>query len=371
MDQKHNYDLSSISQKFSVEGNLVDASPYGKGHINDTYVARYQYQRNWRHYIHQRINQDVFEDPPTLMNNVQRVTEHLQNRLRQEGVSEPNRYALRLVKTRDGSNFYQDNDGNYWRTYIFIEDTVTRDTVASPLMAHEVARTFGRFQNLLRDLPPPRLCETIPRFHDTAHRYNQFVKAVERDPCNRALKASDLIQFSQTKESLVHVLPRLQKQGLLPERIAHNDTKLNNVLLDIKTGKGLCVIDLDTVMPGLALHDFGDLVRTATGTHQEDERDLSKVQMRFPLFESLARGYLSETSSFLTQTECNYLAFAGKLTTYEIGLRFLTDHLEGDTYFKVYREGHNLDRCRSQFKLVESIEYNEDNMALLVEEILS
>ncbi len=370
MTRQQQDDLAAVSSRFAVRGVLAWIRPYGNGHIHDTYLASYRHRGHRKRYVHQRINQRVFRDPPALMGNIQRVTRHLRQKLRQAGVEDLRRCSLTLVPACDGSSFYQDPAGNYWRTYDFVEGASIYDTVASPRMAYEAARAFGRFQKLLLDLPPPRLDETIPGFHDTEFRFGQFLSALERDPRNRARDAREPIRFARSCESLIRVLPRLCKQGRLPERVTHNDTKINNVLLDAATGKMLCVIDLDTVMPGLSIHDFGDLMRTGSGTHREDERDLSRVGVELPLFEALARGYLAETAHFLTPTERQYLPFSGQLIAYELGLRFLTDHLEGDVYFKIRREDQNLDRCRAQFKLVESIRRHEERMVQMVEEIL-
>ncbi len=369
MTRQQQENLAAVSSRFAVHGDLEEIRPYGNGHIHDTYLASYRHRGCRKRYVHQRINQRVFRDPPVLMGNIQRVTRHLRQKLQQAGVEDLARRSLTLVPANDGSSFFREPAGNYWRTYDFVEGASIHDTVDSPRMAFEAARAFGRFQKLLLDLPPPRLDETIPGFHDTELRFGQFLSALERDPRNRAQDAREQIRFAHSFESLIRVLPRLRKQGRLPERVTHNDTKINNVLLDAATGKMLCVIDLDTVMPGLSIHDFGDLMRTGSGTHREDERDLSKVEVEMPLFEALARGYLAETAHFLTSTERQYLPFSGQLIAYELGLRFLTDHLEGDVYFKIRREGQNLDRCRAQFKLVESIQQHQDQMVRLVEDI--
>jgi Ser/Thr protein kinase RdoA (MazF antagonist) len=237
--------------------------------------------------------------------------------------------------------------------------------VESPQQAFQAARAFGRFQKLLADLPAPRLHDTIPGFHHTPQRFAKLEAAIAADPANRARLAESEIEFALNHKAMAGVL----LAAGLPERVTHNDTKLNNVMLDDKTGEGICVIDLDTVMPGLAPYDFGDIVRTSTSPAKEDERDLSKVQMQFPMFEALARGYLETAAEFLTKAERQLLVLSGKLITFEIGIRFLTDYLEGDSYFKVHREGHNLDRCRTQFKLVESIERQEGAMNKLVEKL--
>jgi len=239
--------------------------------------------------------------------------------------------------------------------------------VQSTAQAFEAAQAFGRFQGLLADLPAPRLHDTIPDFHHTPKRFAALLDAISVDTANRAARAMPEIEFALRLEPITPVL----LDANLPERVTHNDCKLNNVLLDDTTGAAVCVIDLDTVMPGLALYDFGDMVRTTTSPAMEDERDLSKVTMQFPMFEALARGYLASAGGFLTAAETDLLAFSGKLITFEIGLRFLTDYLRGDTYYKVHREAHNLDRCRAQFQLVRSIGQQEEPMQRLVDSILA
>ena len=270
---------------------------------------------------------------------------------------------MSLIPSRDGQPFHRDDSGFYWRVYLFIEKARTYDAVQSPAQAFAAARAFGRFQQLLADLPAPRLHDTIPDFHHTPKRFAALQQAMAQDAVNRAASAKAEIDFALRHQPLTRVL----LDAHLPERVTHNDTKLNNVMLDETTGEGVCVIDLDTVMPGLALYDFGDMVRTTTSPAKEDERDLSKVIMQFPMFEALVKGYLSTASAFLTRDEKQFLALSGQVITFEIGLRFLTDYLAGDTYFKVQREDHNLDRCRTQFKLVESLQQQLPLMERLVE----
>jgi aminoglycoside phosphotransferase (APT) family kinase protein len=258
-----------------------------------------------------------------------------------------------------------DEKGSYWRAYRFIERARTYDAVESAQQAFQAAKAFGQFQKLLAGLPAPRLHDTIPDFHHTPKRFVALEEAIASDVAGRAILAKPEIGFALAHQSIVSIL----LDANLPERVTHNDTKFNNVMLDDATGEGVCVVDLDTVMPGLALYDFGDMVRTTTSPAEEDELDLSRVTMQFPMFEALVRGYLASAGGFLTKAEKQYLAFSGKLITFEIGIRFLTDYLAGDTYFKVHREGHNLDRCRTQFKLVESIERQEERMQRLIESI--
>jgi hypothetical protein len=279
------------------------------------------------------------------------------------GAKDFSRRVLTLIPTRSGLCYHQDEQGNFWRAYLFIEQARTYDAVESTQQAFEAAKAYGCFQKLLADLPAPRLHDTIPDFHHTPKRFAALVKAVEQDVANRAGLAKAEIEFALKRAAITDVLIKAN----LPERVTHNDTKFNNVMLDDATGEGICVVDLDTLMPGLALYDFGDMVRTTTSPAKEDECDLTRVQMQFPMFEALVRGYLASAGDFLTASEKQLLAFSGKLITFEIGIRFLTDFLGGDTYFKVHRNGHNLDRCRTQFKLVESIEQQEEPMNKLVE----
>ena len=358
MNPPHN--VRAVARQFQLYGEFLEAAPYGTGHINDTYCATFDQAGAPVRYILQRINQKVFRDPVALMENVRRVTAHLGSKL--AGERDFSRSVLTLVPARDGQPWVRDAQGSYWRTYLFIEKARTYDTVQSPGQAFEAAKAFGRFQGLLADLPAPRLHDTIPGFHHTPQRFARFEAVLAADPVNRAGQAAAEIAFALRCQPMTGVLIAAG----LPERVTHNDTKLNNVMLDDVTGAGICVIDLDTVMPGLALYDFGDMVRTATCTVKEDVRDLSLVRMEFPMFEAIVRGYLASAAGFLTPAERQFLAFSGKLITFEIGLRFLTDFLEGDVYFKTHRAGHNLDRCRMQFKLAESIERQEEAMNRLV-----
>ena len=360
---KTKHDVRGVARNFCIPGEFLTAEPYGHGHINDTYCVAFSQAGTPIRYIFQRINHNIFKNPVALMENVLRVTRHLNEKC--AGQADESRRAMTLVPGRDGAAFHRDPDGNYWRVYLFIEQARTLDAVESPRQAFEAAKAFGRFQTMLADLPAPRLNDTIPDFHHTPKRFAAFEKVATADPCNRAHGAKAEIDFALRHKDMAGILLGAN----LPERVTHNDTKLNKVMLDDATGEGVCVIDLDTVMPGLALYDFGDMVRTTTSPVREDERDLSLVTMQFPMFEALVRGYLPAAAAFLTPAEKQFLVFSGKLITFEIGLRFLADHLAGDVYFKVHRENHNLDRCRTQFKLVESIGQQEEQMNRLVEGI--
>jgi Phosphotransferase enzyme family len=362
MNSKH--DVRDVARHFQIYGEFRSAEPYGSGHINDTYCAIFDQAGTVARYILQRINHNIFKKPVSLMENIQRVTTHLAGKM--SGEPDFSRRVLTLIPVRNGLIYHHDEQGNYWRAYLFIEKAKTYDAVESAGQAFEAARAYGRFQKLLADLPAPRLHDTIPDFHHTPKRFAALVKAIENDAANRAGLAKAEIDFALQRAAIVDVLINAK----LPERVTHNDTKFNNVMLDDVTGEGVCVVDLDTLMPGLTLYDFGDMVRTATSPAKEDELDLTRVAMQLPMFEALLKGYLTFAVDFLTPAEKRLLAFSGKLITFEIGLRFLTDFLGGDTYFKVHRNGHNLDRCRTQFKLVESIEQQEAQMNKLVEEFL-
>jgi len=361
-------DIKSVVRHFHISGRLIEARPLGHGHINDTYVLTTNENKHIVRYVLQRINHTIFKDPPSLMRNILRVTEHIRSRIQ---VVDPNRTSrqLTVIDSDNGAGFHRDTEGNFWRMYNFIEDAVTYDTLESPHLAYEAARMFGWFQKMLTDLPAPPLYQSIPDFHNTPLRLVAFQHKLKQDSCNRAKNAKREIDFLSANADFCDFLLNLADKGEIPLRIAHNDTKLNNVMLDATTKKGVCVIDLDTVMPGLSIYDFGDMVRTATVSADEDERDLSKVIMNLPMFEVLVRGFAEETKCFLTSCEKKHLAFAAKLITFEQFIRFLTDYLAGDVYYKVHREGHNLDRARTQMKLVESIIEQEEVMNGMVERI--
>lgn len=361
--------LQEISRQFQIYGEILHAETCKIGHINETYSATYDQGGMRVRYIHQKINRAVFKDPVSLMKNVVRVTTHLRRKLEELNARDVTRRCLTIVPTRDGKSFYRGKDGECWRTFVFVEGVQTFESVHSPQQAYQAGKAFGFFQNLLVDLPGPRLVETIPHFHHTRKRFQALQKAVQKDHFNRAQSARTEITFAEKCEPMVDVILKGLAGGKIPERITHNDTKFNNVMLDTVSGEAMCVVDLDTVMPGCVLYDFGDMVRTTTSPTLEDELDLSKVRMQMPMFKKLAEGYLASAGQFLTKAEKSYIAFAGKLITLTIGLRFLTDYLAGDTYFRIHRPGHNLDRCRTQFKLVESIEQQEEAMQAYVNKI--
>jgi Ser/Thr protein kinase RdoA (MazF antagonist) len=360
------HDALAIAGEFALSRPVIAAAPYGSGHINDTYKVDIADGPGPSRFVLQRINHNVFRRPDDLMANVERVCAHAYAKLLQAKKADADRRTLRLIPTRAGKPWLVDAAGNRWRCYHFIEGATGHDVIRSAEQAYAAAKAFGAFQALLADLPGGRLNETIPDFHHTPSRFARFQQALAKDSHGRAAAAAPEIAFALARADEVSVVVDALRDGTLPERVTHNDTKLNNVLLDDVTQEGICVIDLDTVMPGSVLYDFGDLVRTSTSPAAEDETDLSKVRMQFPMFEALVKGYLESARGFLTPKEKELLPFAGKLITFEIGLRFLTDWLEGDVYFKIKRLTHNLDRARTQFKLVESIEAQLPAMQALV-----
>jgi Ser/Thr protein kinase RdoA (MazF antagonist) len=359
-------DLISIASRFRLRGRPTLAEPYGTGHVNDTYAVTCEQDGQSIRYILQRINHLVFRDPPAMMENIVRVTRHVRGKLEEEGADEIDRRVLEVIPTLDGVDFLHDEEGLYWRVYQFIERAQTYDVIENTRQAYQAAMAFGRFQQQLADLPGPRLTESVPAFHHTRSRMDTLLKAIEADVGNRAASARAEIEFALRREPMAGQLLDGLARGALPERITHNDTKLNNVMIDDRTSEGVCVIDLDTVMPGSSLYDFGDMVRTATNTGAEDETDLSKISSDLTMFEALVKGYLAATRDFLTPAELDLLPLGGKLMTFEVGIRFLADYLEGDVYFKTHRKNHNLDRCRTQFALVQSIEEQEERMHELI-----
>ncbi len=354
--------FKDIVRNFTFEGTFTEALPYGSGHINDTYAAYFRKANGKMHrYILQRINHRIFKDPASLMKNIESITEHLRKKIITAG-GNPERETLNIIPTIEGKSFYLSEAGEYWRGYVFIEDAKTYDIVETPTHFYNGGKAFGKFQRLLSDFPAEQLSETIPHFHNTKKRFEALIDAIEKDPVNRASGVKAEILFAMEREKDASILVDLLNEGKLPLRVTHNDTKFNNVMIDDQTGEGICVIDLDTVMPGLSLYDFGDSIRTGTNTGAEDERDLTKVSMDLKLYESFTKGFLESTAGSLTSTELEYLPISAKMMTFECGIRFLTDFLNGDTYFKVHREGHNLDRTRTQFKLVTEMEKNLEKM---------
>ena len=356
--------LQSAANAFDFGGPvLCDAHHYGEGHINDTFVV-------WREdhskrFILQRINTDTFTNPVGLMENVCGVTRHLRAKILAEG-GDPARETLNVIPTLSGSTCYLDADGGAWRAYDFVEDTICLQQVGSEADFRTVAETLGKFQNQLADYPASTLHETIARFHDTPNRYANFEKALAADALGRAKNITSEIEFIHAREQDCYVLLDQLAAGEIPLRVTHNDTKINNVLIDAATGKGICVIDLDTVMPGLSAYDFGDSIRTGANDCAEDEPDQSKVHFDLHLYEVFAKGYLSTAGASMRRAEKKSLAWGARLMTLECGIRFLTDYLEGDHYFHIAHPDHNLDRARTQFTLVRQMEEVFDQMLEIV-----
>lgn len=353
--------------QFAIEGRLIEQKPYGNGHINDTFLLVYEtLQGGTRQYILQRMNHDIFKKPHELMENIVHVTGYLRKAIIAHG-GEPDRETLNVIKTKSGENYYRDSNGNYWRVFLFIERTICLEKVESAKDFYDSAVAFGNFQRMLADYPAKDLHETIPNFHHTPSRFRAFCKAVKEDKLGRAALAKEEIAFAMAREKDTGVLTGLLADGQLPLRVTHNDTKLNNILFDAESKKALCIIDLDTVMPGLSHYDFGDSIRFGASTGEEDEKDLSKITVDLDLYEAYTKGYLEGCGGRLTDKEIEMLPMGAKLMTYECGIRFLADYLEGDTYFKIHREGHNLDRARTQFKLVADMEAKWDDIRAIVE----
>lgn len=358
---------AEIAAQFDVPARFVDAVPYGSGHINDTFLSRWDHQGRCVRYIIQRINHHVFKQPHRLMENIDRVTRHVRHKLEAVPGTNLERECLAILRTGDGALVYCDDQGDYWRMYNFVEGTRTYDVCTNPRHAYEAAKAFGRFQRLVTDLPGDRLHDTIPYFHHTPRRLQALEDAVRADAHGRAAGAREEIDFVFSRAAFASLVTDRLEDGRLSERITHNDTKLNNVLMDEQVDLAVCVIDLDTVMNGSVLYDFGDMVRTCGRTSVEDEPDLRKVGVNLDAFEALARGYLEGAAGFLTPPEVELLVAAGRLITLTIGIRFLTDYLSGDSYFRIHRPGQNLDRARVHFRLVAEMETLEERMEAIVE----
>ena len=353
--------LESVVREFQVDGNVISIEPYGNGHINATYQVILDRGGQTVRYILQRISSIVFPDTPALMDNLVRVTDHIRNQLQQKGASDITRRVLTVVATNDGT-FHRDTEGADWRMFLFIENAHAYETVPSGSVIYEAARAFGEFASQLRNLPGPPLHTVLPDFHNGIKRFRDFQEALDRDPENRAIQAKKEIRLVSQFTLILDIFPALLKNGRLPVRIVHNDTKINNVLLDDGTEKGLCVIDLDTVMEGLAAYDFGDLMRTVLSSTAEDESDLEKIGLNLDHFTALKNGYLAGAGHFLTQAERENLVNGGKLITLLMGIRFLTDFLNGDLYYHIHYPDHNLRRCRTQFQLLKLMLQCEEEM---------
>jgi len=363
------HDLETISGAFDLAGTFVDGRHYGNGHIHDTFLVRRQDGNRSLLHILQRINHMVFKDPPALTANIVMITAHIRRKLMEAGSTDLAREVLTCIRTRKDDFLHRDAAGNYWRMFDFVTDTTAHDLCSSPDLAREAAKAFGRFQLQLADFPGTQLSETIPMFHHTPTRMLALERAVAADSANRARAAKKEIEFAFARRDIVGIVTSGLESGELPLRVTHNDCKLNNALLDNKTGRSVCIIDLDTVMQGSALYDTGDLIRTATATAMEDERDLSKVDMDLERFEAIVRGYSEAVGQMLNKREKELIPFSGRLFCFMIGIRFLADYLSGDVYFKTHRPDHNLDRARTNFAMTSAIEAKNDRMAAITRRV--
>ncbi|MBR5614858.1 MAG: aminoglycoside phosphotransferase family protein [Clostridia bacterium] len=356
-----NYSLNEICSKFDIDPTI---GSYGNGHINDTYLC----QSN-PNYILQKINNVVFKSPEEVMENISNVTKHLKEKIREAG-GDPERETLTVVPTIDGKNYYKDDNGNYFRMYKYIENSVSYDLVEDPIQLYYTGKAFGKFQNMLDDFPAEKLHETIKDFHNTPERVNQLLAAMEKNAAGRLDSVKEEVEFALEFRKYASIITDQMAEGTVPLRVTHNDTKLNNILFDDKTNEGVCVIDLDTVMPGSMLYDFGDALRSGATSGAEDETDLRKIWFDIAKFEQFTKGFVGEMRDTITEKEAELLAMSALIMSYECGIRFLADYLNGDVYFKTHREGQNLDRARNQFKLAKNIESKLDELNAIVNKYL-
>ncbi|MBQ5770892.1 MAG: aminoglycoside phosphotransferase family protein [Clostridia bacterium] len=350
--------MLNAAMNFQTKALPAAIEPMGNGHINRTYLVT---DKLGNKYTFQRVNDVIFKDVPSLMENIRLVTEMLR-----EKDADP-RHSLELVKTKDGNSFYHDDTG-YYRMYYFVDDSICLERAENEDEFRMSAEAFGSFQNLLAEFDASKLSETIPMFHDTENRVKNLLKAIEEDKMGRLAEVKPEVEFALARAEEAKYMKGLLEKGELKLRVTHNDTKLNNVLFDVNTRQPICVIDLDTIMPGLAANDFGDSIRFGASTATEDELDLDKVTVSLDMFRAYTRGFLSACGKKLTEKEIETLPMGAKMMTYECGIRFLTDYLEGDVYFRIHREKHNLERCRTQLKLVYDMEQKWDEMAKIIKE---
>lgn len=362
--QERSFNFALILEQFSIKGSAGEIKPYGSGHIHDTFHVINK-DPKYPDYLLQRINHIIFKNIPELTENIQIVTEHLRKKLKNIPGADPDKEVLTVVLSKSNEGYYKDSEGNYWRMYYYITDTRSHDVVKTTAQAYEGGKAFGKFQALLADLDANLLHETIPDFHDIEHRLMLFQEAMTHDPKERVKEVSDEIAFVEARKDPMSTICRLGRLGKIPLRITHNDTKFNNVLLN-SNDEAQCVIDLDTVMPGFVAYDFGDAIRTIVNKAPEDEKDLEKIQVDMELFRAFTRGFLEEVGGFMTKSEIHTLAHGALLLPFIIGLRFLTDYIDGDNYFKINFPAHNLQRARAQFRLVEKLEEHFEGIQDLV-----
>lgn len=355
-----------IMRAFGIQDEVLIAEPFGSGHINDTLRVVVKAENEDKEYVLQRMNTEIFKDPVGLMNNIKKVTEYMKEVILRKG-GDPTRETLNFYPTTEGKMFYIDEEGKYWR----LEDMVVRsrsyDLATTPEMFASTGVAFGQFMADLADFPARELVEVIPNFHHTGVRFATFESEVKADRAGRLDTCREEVEFALARKELAETIVKQLANNELPLRVTHNDTKINNILMDIDTDEPICIIDLDTIMPGACAYDFGDSIRFGASSALEDEQDLSKVYMKMDLFEAYTKGYMESVGKTLTPAEAKSLAVGAAVITYETGIRFLGDYLNGDTYFKIHREGQNLDRARTQFKLVADMENKMDEMQAIVD----
>lgn len=354
--------IENIVAAFEVEGKVVDYVPFGNGHINDTKLVTMD---NGVQFVLQKINKNVFKRPDLLMENYVGVTKFIRNKIENMG-GDPLREVLNAIPTKEGLPYTIDEEGQYWRLLVYVTESMSYDKVERPEQFYDSAVSFGDFQYMLRDYPAETLHETIVNFHNTPDRFRQLTEAIENDVKGRLVEVAAEVEFAKAREEFAWTLENAHKEGKLPLRVTHNDTKLNNILFDTNTGKALCVVDLDTIMPGYSVNDFGDSIRFGATTALEDETDLTKVNFDISLYELYVKGFIEGAKGGLTEGELEMLPIGAIMMTFECGMRFLADYLNGDTYFRIHRPSHNLDRCRNQFKLVADMEAHLDEMKAIV-----
>ena len=357
--------IEKIIYSFDITGEVVDYVPFGNGHINDTKLVTVKDGDNSVQYVLQKINKNVFKQPDKLMENYVGVTRFIREQVVEMG-GDPMREVINVVFSKEGKSFVIDDNGDYWRLLVYVTDSMSYDKVERPEQFYESAVSFGNFQYMLRNYPAHTLHETIVNFHNTPDRYRQLMEAVDNDVKGRLKEVEAEVEFARTRKEFAATLQNAYEAGSLPLRVTHNDTKLNNILFDTNTGEPICVVDLDTIMPGFSVNDFGDSIRFGATTALEDETDLSLVNFDISLYELYVKGFIEGAKGGLTAGELEMLPIGAIMMTFECGMRFLADYLNGDTYFRIHRPQHNLDRCRNQFKLVADMEAHLDEMKAIV-----
>ena len=357
--------VKNIVYQFDIEGEVIDYVPFGNGHINETKLVTVKTENGNFQYVLQRINKNVFKQPELLMDNYVGVTKFIRKKIEEMG-GDPLREVINAIYSKDGKPYVIDEEGQYWRLLVYVTDSMSYDKVERPEQFYESAVSFGDFQYMLRDYPAETLHETIVNFHNTPDRFRQLKEAIENDAKGRLSEVMAEVEFARAREQFTHTLEDAHQAGKLPLRVTHNDTKLNNILFDVNTGRPLCVVDLDTIMPGYSVNDFGDSIRFGATTALEDETDLSLVNFDISLYELYVKGFIEGAKGGLTEGELEMLPIGAIMMTLECGMRFLADYLNGDTYFRIHRPSHNLDRCRNQFKLVADMEKQLDQMKAIV-----